>query len=54
MVDSGVSYHMTSDLQNLSIHFDYGGNKDIMVDDGKRIPITNIGSTTLDSHNTIF
>ncbi|RVW76438.1 Retrovirus-related Pol polyprotein from transposon RE1 [Vitis vinifera] len=34
IVDSGASHHITSDLQNLSLHFDYGGNEDIMIGDG--------------------
>ncbi|XP_012845667.1 PREDICTED: uncharacterized protein LOC105965646 [Erythranthe guttata] len=34
LVDSGASHHITSDLQNLSIHSDYGGNEDIIVGDG--------------------
>ncbi|CAI9782698.1 unnamed protein product [Fraxinus pennsylvanica] len=34
LVDSGASHHITSDLQNLSVHSDYNGNEDIMVGDG--------------------
>ncbi|KAL6334548.1 hypothetical protein AAG906_018887 [Vitis piasezkii] len=29
-----ASRHITSDLQNLSLYSDYGGNKDIMIGDG--------------------
>ncbi|RVW64257.1 Retrovirus-related Pol polyprotein from transposon RE1 [Vitis vinifera] len=54
IVDSGASHHITSDLQNLSLHFDYGGNEDIMIGDGNGIPITHAGSTTIDSPKTIF
>ena len=49
VVDSGASHHITSDLQNLSIHSEYGGNEDIMVGDGKAIAITHVGSTSLHS-----
>ncbi|KAK6130844.1 hypothetical protein DH2020_035413 [Rehmannia glutinosa] len=34
IVDSRASHHITSDLQNLSIHSEYGGNEDIMVGNG--------------------
>ena len=47
VLDSGASHHMTSDLQNLSIHSEYRGPEDIMVGDGKTIPITHTGSTSL-------
>ncbi|KAK0588332.1 hypothetical protein LWI29_038180 [Acer saccharum] len=50
ILDSGASHHMTSDLQNLSLHSDYNGPEDIMLGDGKTIPITHIGSTLL--HNS--
>lgn len=45
---------MTSDLQNLSTHSEYGGNEDIMVGNGKKIPITHVGTTMLISPNTTF
>ncbi|KAL5820073.1 hypothetical protein ACOSQ3_024039 [Xanthoceras sorbifolium] len=34
ILDSGASHHMTSDLQNLSLHSEYGGLEDIMLGDG--------------------
>ncbi|RRT45107.1 hypothetical protein B296_00038930, partial [Ensete ventricosum] len=40
IVDSSASHYITSDLQNLSIHNNYCGNKDIIIGDGKGIPIT--------------
>ncbi|KAK0608672.1 hypothetical protein LWI29_034169 [Acer saccharum] len=49
ILDSGASHHMTSDLQNLSIHSEYGGPEDIMVGDGKTIPISHTGCTTLNT-----
>ncbi|KAK0572894.1 hypothetical protein LWI29_000100 [Acer saccharum] len=33
ILDSGASHHMTSDLQNLSLHSEYGGTEDIVVGD---------------------
>ncbi|RZS07508.1 hypothetical protein BHM03_00038352 [Ensete ventricosum] len=52
IIDSDASYH-TSDLQNLSIHNDYRGNDDIIIDDGNTTLIFHTDSTTLNSH-TIF
>ena len=54
IVDSGASHHITSDLQNLSIHNNYDGNEDIIIGDGKRIPITHSGSSTLSSLTITF
>ena len=54
IVDSGASHHITFDFQNFSLHFEYGGNEDIMIDDGNDIPITHVGSIILDSSTTIF
>jgi hypothetical protein len=54
ILDSGASHHMTSDLQNLSLHSEYGGNENIMVGDGKTIPISHIGSTLLSTTNDKF
>ncbi|RVW16818.1 Retrovirus-related Pol polyprotein from transposon RE1 [Vitis vinifera] len=34
IVDSSASHHITSDLQNLSLHSNYGGYENIMIDDG--------------------
>lgn len=47
IVDSSDSYHITSNLQNLFIHNDYRGNKDIIIDNGYRISITYTGSQYL-------
>ncbi|KAK0605807.1 hypothetical protein LWI29_030936 [Acer saccharum] len=54
ILDSGASHHMTSDLQNLSLHSEYGGPEDIMVGDGKTIPITHTGSTSLHTSTKSF
>ena len=54
IVDSGASRHITSDLQNLSLHSNYSGNEDIMIGDGNAIPITHVDSTTIEAPTTIF
>ena len=54
IVDLGASHHITLDLQNLSLHSDYGGNEDIMIGDGNGIPITHVDSTTIEAPTTTF
>ena len=54
IVDSGASHHIISNLQNLSLHSDYGGNEDIMIGDGNGIPITHVDSTTIEAPTTTF
>ncbi|KAK0599182.1 hypothetical protein LWI29_003021 [Acer saccharum] len=54
ILDTGASHHMTSDLQNLSLHSEYGGTENIMVGDGKTIPITHTGFTSLNTPTTSF
>jgi histone deacetylase 1/2 len=47
LLDSGASHHVTSDLNNLSLHAPYSGTDDIMIGDGSTLPITHTGSTSL-------
>jgi hypothetical protein len=54
ILDTGASHHMTSDLQNLSLHSEYSGTEDIMVGDDKTIPITHTGFTSLITPNNSF
>ena len=54
IVDSGASHHITLDLQNLSLHSDYGGNEDIMIGVGNGIPITHVDSTPIEAPTTTF
>ncbi|RZR75571.1 hypothetical protein BHM03_00062561 [Ensete ventricosum] len=39
-MDSGASHEIISDLQNLSLHNNYGNNDDIIISDDKHILIT--------------
>lgn len=50
LVDSGTSHHITNDLNNLSLHFEYEGSKEIMIGDGNSLKISCIGSTSLPSY----
>ena len=54
IVGSGASHNIISNLQNLSLHFEYGGKENIMIDNGNDIPITHVSSIILDSPTTIF
>ncbi|RVW13411.1 Retrovirus-related Pol polyprotein from transposon RE1 [Vitis vinifera] len=54
IVNFGASHHITFDFQNLFPHLEYGANEDIMIGDGKGIPLTHVGSTTLNYPITNF
>ncbi|KAH7543814.1 hypothetical protein JRO89_XS15G0024100 [Xanthoceras sorbifolium] len=54
LLDSGASYHVTSDLNNLLLHSPYSGTDDIMIGDGLALPITHTGSTCLKTPQTTF
>lgn len=45
-MDSRASHGLTVDFNNLSLHSDYDGPDDTMIDDGIELPITHIGYTT--------
>ena len=49
LLDSDASHHMMSNVQNLSLHFEYPSTDNIMIGDGIGLPITHTGSTTLPS-----
>ena len=54
LLDSGTSHHVTSDLQNLSLHSESTGHGDIMIGDGTGLPITHTGFSTLQSSHNSF
>lgn len=54
LVDSAASHHMTSDLNNLSLHSDYEGQDEIIVADGTSLNITHTGSAKLNSFSSSF
>ncbi|KAM6585640.1 hypothetical protein CsatB_012642 [Cannabis sativa] len=49
--DSGATYHITTDFNNLTLQNDYHGSDKFMVANGVLIPITHTGSTSLSSHH---
>jgi len=46
-LDSSVSHHVTGDLANLTLAYDYTDNDKLVVANGKGLTITNSGSTSL-------
>ncbi|GAB2296184.1 hypothetical protein Dimus_038408 [Dionaea muscipula] len=54
ILDSSASHHVTSDLDNLSLHQPYEGPDDIVIGDGTGLPITHTGLTSLFSPTHTF
>lgn len=54
IIDSGTSHHIAIDIKNLSMLSDYGGNDEKNIYNGKSIPITHVGFTSLSYPNTTF
>lgn len=54
LFDSGASHHVTTDLNNLSLHSPYDGTDEIATGDGSGLPISHSGSTHLFSQNHSF
>lgn len=50
LLDSGATHHLTSDLQNLSLHQPYHGNDDVQIADGTGLSISHTGSSFLPSN----
>lgn len=44
LLDSGATQHITSDLNNLSLHQPYQGSDDVMIVDGSSLDISHTGS----------
>lgn len=47
LLDSGATYHITTDLRNLSVHNPYTSSDEVMIGNGSGVAITYSGSTTL-------
>ncbi|KAA3479997.1 polyprotein [Gossypium australe] len=52
LLDNSASYHVTSNLNNLSLHTPYPSSDDIMIGDGTTLPITHTGSISLQTSDT--
>ncbi|RVW81507.1 Retrovirus-related Pol polyprotein from transposon RE2 [Vitis vinifera] len=53
-LDIGVVHHLTSDLNNLTIHNPFTGGDKVIVGDGKGLSIANIGKFSLASSSGSF
>lgn len=51
-MDSGATHHLTPDLNNLQHSTPYFGTKQVVIGNGKSLPILNIGSKSLCSPST--
>ena len=54
LLDNGASDHITSNLNNLSLHTPYTSSDDVMIGDGSSLRITHTGSTTLQTFSNFF
>ena len=54
LLDSATSHNITSDLANLSIHYEYDGQDEVVLGDGTGLQVANIGSTTISSPSYSF
>ncbi|KAJ8749866.1 hypothetical protein K2173_013781 [Erythroxylum novogranatense] len=54
IVDTGASHHLTSELENLGIHSEYTGTDEVTLTNGKTLPISRVGSTTLSLSSRFF
>ena len=54
LLDSGASHHVTTDLNNMSLHSPYSGSDDIMIGDGSGLKITHTSSIHLPSKPSSF
>ncbi|KAK9200192.1 hypothetical protein WN944_015388 [Citrus x changshan-huyou] len=54
LLDSGASHHITTDLNNLSLHAPYTGSDDVMIGDGTGLSISHTGSASLPTRTTTF
>lgn len=51
-VDSGATNHITSSLNNLSLHSPYHGIDKVAIGNGKTLPISNVGISQMLTHTT--
>ncbi|GKU94440.1 hypothetical protein SLEP1_g7936 [Rubroshorea leprosula] len=54
LLDSGATHHVTTNLANLALHFEYLGPDELQIGDGTGLKITHVGDTTLPTSSTSF
>jgi len=54
ILDSGANHHITSDLNTLSLHWNYEVPNSVTIGDGSDLAITHMGSTHFSTPSTVF
>ncbi|KAJ0575995.1 hypothetical protein HanIR_Chr05g0219171 [Helianthus annuus] len=54
LFDSATSHHITNDLNALSLHAPYDGNKELVIGDGTSFSITHVDSLLIQFSNISF
>lgn len=54
LVDSAASHNMTIDLSKLTINSEYDGTDEVVIGDGLCLPVSHIGSLSLESSKHVF
>ena len=54
LLDGGASYHIITDLNNLTLHAPYDCSDDIVIGGGARLHITHSGTTSLSTSSNSF
>ena len=53
-MDTGATHHLTSDLDNLTIHSDFQGCDEVKIGNGNTLSIAHVGSSNFSSHGHLF
>jgi hypothetical protein len=53
-MDSGTTYHLTADLDNLVIHSEYQGSDEFTIGNGSRLPTFHISNSSLSTSSYCF
>ncbi|CAA7035750.1 unnamed protein product [Microthlaspi erraticum] len=54
VLDTGATHHITSDLNNLTLHQPYTGGEEVIIGDGNGLPISQTGFVSLPSNTKPF
>jgi hypothetical protein len=54
LLDKAAFHNIMGDISNLSIHFEYHGTDEVILDDGSGLPVSLIGSLVLRSAHQTF
>nr|XP_016514649.1 PREDICTED: uncharacterized protein LOC107831401 [Nicotiana tabacum] len=54
LMDSGITHHITIDLDNLGIHSEYQGPEEVTLGNGSKLPISHVGKSFVIVSNNKF